>query len=71
MKWNPDQIADLSKGKMTQKVGYHKGTFITDTDVLADIVKNGGQVEFKAREIRDIKGIVVQVIECRIYFIDK
>lgn len=49
--------------------GYKKGTFITDTNKLADIISNGAQIEIKAQEVRDLKGGHVQVIECRIYFI--
>lgn len=71
MKYNPKKIEDLSKGKMTSKVGYQKGTFITDLDQLADIIKNGGQIEIKSQEIRQIKDTTVQVIECRIYFVEQ
>jgi len=68
MKYNPKE-RELWKSKMTARAGYKKGTFITDIDRLADIVRNGAQVEMKAQEVRDLKGDQVQVIECRIYFI--
>ena len=67
-RYNPKE-KDLWKSKMIQRAGYKKGTFITDTFKLADIIQNGAQVEMKAQEVRDIKGEHVQVIECRIYFI--
>lgn len=68
MKYNPKE-QDLWKSKMIQRVGYKKGTFITDTNKIADIIGNGAQTEIKAQEVRDLEGIQVQVIECRIYFI--
>jgi protein-disulfide isomerase-like protein with CxxC motif len=68
--YNPKE-KDLWKSKIVQRVGYKKGTFITDTDKLAHIIQNGGQIELKAQEVRDLKGDVVQVLECRIYFISE
>lgn len=68
MKYNPKE-QDLWKSKMMQRAGYKKGTFITDTNKLADIISNGAQIEMKAQEVRDLNGNQVQVIECRIYFI--
>lgn len=68
MKYNPKE-QDLWKSKMMQRAGYKKGTFITATHKLADIISNGAQIEMKAKEVRDLKGTQVQVIECRIYFI--
>lgn len=68
MKYNPKERV-LWKSKMMQRAGYKKGTFITDTNKLADIISNGAQIELKAQEVRDLKGDRVQVIECRIYFI--
>ena len=68
MKYNPKE-QDLWKSKMTTRAGYVKGTFITDTHKLADIISNGAQIEMKAQEVRDLKGQQVQVIECKIYFI--
>lgn len=68
MKFNPNK-QELWKSKMIQRAVYKKSTFITETDKLADIVKNGAQIEIKAQEVRDLKGNHVQVIECRIYFI--
>ena len=70
MKYNPKE-QDLWKSKMMQRAGYKKGTFLTDTNKLADIVSNGAQIEMKAQEVRDLKGGHVQVIECRIYFISE
>lgn len=67
-RYNPKE-KDLWKSKMVQRAGYKKGTFITDTQKLADIVANGAQIEMKAQEVRDLKGEQVQVIECRIFFI--
>ena len=46
MKSNPKE-QDLWKSKMIQRAGYKKGTFITDTNKLADIVSNGAQIEMK------------------------
>lgn len=68
MKYNPKE-RELWKSKMITMAGYKKGTFITDTNKLADIINNGAQIEIKAQEVRDLKGEEVQVIECRIYFI--
>ncbi len=68
-KYNPKE-QELWKSKMTLRGGYKKGTFITDTNRLSDIVANGGQVEMKAQEVRDLKGTTIQVIECRIYFVE-
>ena len=68
MKYNPKE-QDLRKSKMLQRAGYKKGTFITDTNKLVDIIGNGAQIEMKAQEVRDLNGNQVQVIECRIYFI--
>lgn len=70
MKYNPSKIDDLSKSKMIQRAGYHKGTFITDTGKLAEIITNGGQVEMKAQEVRMLGTEQVQVIECRIFFVN-
>ena len=56
---------------MIQRAGYNKGTFITDTNKLSDIVSNGGQIELKAQEVRELKGEKVQVIECRIFFVSE
>lgn len=60
---------DLTKSKLASRVGYKKGTFITDTDLLASIIKNGGQVEIKAQETRNLGAETVQVVECKIFFI--
>jgi len=60
---------DLTKSKLASRVGYKKGTFITDTDLLASIVKNGGQVEIKAQETRNLGAETVQVVECKIFFV--
>lgn len=68
MRYNPNE-RDLWKSKMIQRAGYKKGTFITDTEKLADIIKNGGQVEMKAQEVREIKGQIVQAMEVKIYFV--
>jgi len=68
MKYNPKE-QDLWKSKMMLRAGYKKGTFMPDTNKLADIISNGAQIEMKAQEVRDLKGDRVQVIECRIYFI--
>lgn len=62
---------ELYKSKMIQRIGYHKGTFVSDTEKLADIVGNGAQIEIKAQKVREIKGEKIQVIECRIFFISK
>ena len=70
MKYNPKE-RDLWKSKMIQRAGYNKGTFITDTNKLSDIVSNGGQIELKAQEVRELKGEKVQVIECRIFFVSE
>lgn len=70
MKYNPKE-QELWKSKMMQRAGYKKGTFITDTNKLADIIGNGAQIEMKAQEVRDLNGNQVQVIECRIYFISE
>ena len=70
MKYNPKE-KELWKSKMIQRAGYNKGTFITDTNKLADIISNGAQVEMKAQEVRDLKGDQVQVIECRIFFVSQ
>ncbi len=69
-KYNPKE-QDLWKSKMLQRRGYKKGTFITDTNKLSDIIWNGAQIEMKAQEVRDLNGSTVQVIECRIYFISE
>ena len=61
---------DLTKSKLASRVGYKKGTFITDTDLLASIIKNGGQVEIKAQETRNLGAETVQTIECKIFFIE-
>lgn len=68
MKYNP-KGQDLLKSKMTTRGGYKKGVLITDTEKLADIISNGAQTEIRAQEVRDLQGIQVQVVECRIYFI--
>lgn len=68
-KYNPKNIEDLSKGKMIQRAGYIKGTFIKDLGPIEDIIKNGGQVEIRAQEVRQNGDTQVQVVECRIYFI--
>jgi len=60
---------DLTKSKLASRVGYKKGTFITDTDLLASIIKNGGQVEIKAQETRNLGTETVQVVECKIFFV--
>ena len=60
---------DLWKSKMIQRAGYKKGVFITDVAKLAHIIQNGGQVEVRAQEVREIKGQQVQVLEVRIYFV--
>lgn len=70
-KYNPKNIEDLSKGKMIQRVGYVKGTFIDDLQSLEDIIKNGGQVEVKAQEVRQSGLDQIQVLEVRIYFVSK
>ena len=70
-KYNPTNIQDLSKGKVQSKVGYRKGTFLHNIDDLVDVIKNGGQVEVKAEEVRELNGHKISVIECKIYFIDK
>ncbi len=70
-KYNPKNIEDLSKGKMIQRVGYVKGTFIDDLQSLEDIIKNGGQVEVKAQEVRQSGLNQIQVLEVRIYFVSK
>ena len=61
---------DLTKSKLASRVGYKKGTFITDTDLLTSIIKNGGQVEIKAQETRNLGAETVQTIECKIFFIE-
>jgi protein-disulfide isomerase-like protein with CxxC motif len=68
MKYNKKE-RDLWKSKMIQRAGYKKGTFITDVNKLSDIILNGGQIEMKAQEVRELKGEKVEMIECRIYFI--
>lgn len=68
-KYNPDG-KDLSKAKMMARVGYKKGTFMTNPEELSKIISNGGYTEIKARENRDLDGKLVRVIECRIFFID-
>jgi len=70
MKYNPEG-KDLFKSKIIQRAGYKKGTFTPDTDTIADIVKNGAQIEIKAQEVRSLNGENIQVIECRIYFISE
>lgn len=54
---------------MTNRIGYKKGMFITDTECLAGIIANGGQIEIKAQEIRDLNGDRVEMIECRVFFV--
>lgn len=68
-KYNPDG-KDLSKAKMMARIGYKKGTFLTNPEELSKIISNGGYTEIKARENRDLDGKLVRVIECRIFFID-
>lgn len=68
MKYNPKE-QELWKSKMIQRAGYKKGTFITDTSKLSEIISNGAQIELKAQEVREMKGSHVQVLECRIFFI--
>ena len=69
-KYNPKNL-DLSKGKKQSRVGYQKGTFLHNMDDLADVIKNGGQVEVKAEEVTELNGERILVLECRIYYIDK
>lgn len=63
-KYNPNGI-DLSKGKMASRVGYIKGTFITDLERLSDIILNGGYVEIKAQTV---KNNGVQTMDLTIHF---
>lgn len=37
---------------------------------LSEIIANGGYTEVKAQESRQLDGKNVQVIECRVFFID-
>ena len=64
-KYNPDGI-DLSKGKMRSRVGYKKGTFVTDFQQVSDIILNGGYVEIKAQTVKD-NG--VQTLDLTIHFV--
>jgi hypothetical protein len=68
-KYNPDG-KDLSKAKMMARVGYKKGTFLTKPEELSQIILNGGYTEVKAQKSRQLDGKNVQVIECRVFFID-
>ena len=67
-KYNPGD-KDLTKSKMCRRVGYKKGTFVTELDKLVDIISNGGQVEIRAQDVRSMGDSYVDVIECRIYFV--
>lgn len=58
----------LQGGKMIQRAGYKKGQFIADLEKLSDIILNGAQVEMKAQQVNDLKGVQVQVMEVKIYF---
>ncbi len=64
-KYNPDGI-DLSKGKMRNRVGYVKGTFVTDLQQISDIILQGAYVEIKAQSAKD-NG--VQTLDLTIHFI--
>lgn len=60
---------DLLKSKMTNRVGYKKGTVMTDPKELVSILgKDGTVVEVKAQEIRYLDKERVEVLECRIFF---
>jgi hypothetical protein len=60
---------DILKSKMTNRVGYKKGTVMTDPKELVSILgKDGTVVEVKAQEIRYLDKERVEVLECRIFF---
>ena len=63
-KYNPEG-KDLTKGKMVQKVGYVKGTSITELDKVVDILQNGGQADMISQEVLNTG---VQVMTVKIYF---
>lgn len=65
MKFNKDGIQDLSKGKVTSKVGYNKKAVPIDPDILCDIINNGGQGYVISQSVLDTG---VQCAEIRIYF---
>jgi hypothetical protein len=64
-KYNPEGI-DLSKGKMVQRAGYVKGTFITELEQLSDIIMNGSYVEIKAQSM---KNNGVQTMDLTVHFV--
>lgn len=64
-KYNPNNI-ELWKGKMTRRVGYKKGTFVTDLQHLSDIILNGGHIEIKAQSAKD-NG--VQTMDLTVHFV--
>ena len=64
-----DKKQDLLESKMTNRVGYKKGTVMTDPKELVSILgKEGTVVEVKAQEIRYLDNERVEVLECRIFF---
>jgi len=68
MKYNPLN-KDLLKSKLKMRALYKKGTFITDTSTLAEIIANGGQIEITAQETRDLNGVPVQALEIKVFYI--
>jgi len=68
MKYNPLN-KDLFKSKLKMRASYKKGIFITDTSTLAEIIANGGQIEIKAQETRDLNGVPVQALEIKVFYI--
>jgi len=67
MKYNP-QNKDLSKGKMTKKAGYMKGTTLDDVNPIIDIIANGGQVHLISQSILSNGA---ECAEVKIYFMPK